>query len=328
MLFVVVLLLAFSGHFYLTLRMKKLFEKLLAKLGTVVFQGFFHQAGWIVLVVVIIMVMTMGILWWGFWVTIDDMDECIYYQNIFTVVAFATCVFWHQLWHIQVFNICKKKNMRQRLHCISLSKRNLVFADFSQDQVFQPVNTWGCWEGFPLLGFLRWFQIESFHILSLVCTPDVSELVYQSDGCTQSQSCDDKDKQMARQRSQRPDLIWMHKAIIFSTNLCFVFCIALRTVYLVSCFSDCIKLVGGVFLPELSRWSFAFLPISICQVQLASLLSSSLSISFISMSICQAFLTHLHAVCPEGASSWLVHSMPSFMQSSMSTAWANMDQLD
>ena len=58
MLFVVV----FSGHFYLTLRMKKLFEKLLAKLGTVVFQGFFHQAGWIVLVVVIIMVMTMGIL--------------------------------------------------------------------------------------------------------------------------------------------------------------------------------------------------------------------------------------------------------------------------
>ena len=63
MLFVVVLLLAFSGHFYLTLRMKKLFEKLLAELGAVVFQGFFHQAGWIVLVVVIIMVMTMGILW-------------------------------------------------------------------------------------------------------------------------------------------------------------------------------------------------------------------------------------------------------------------------
>ena len=63
MLFVVVLLLAFSGHFYLTLRMKKLFEKLSAKLSTVVFQGFFHQAGWIVLVVVIIMVMTMGILW-------------------------------------------------------------------------------------------------------------------------------------------------------------------------------------------------------------------------------------------------------------------------
>ena len=95
---------------------------------------------------------------------------------------------------------------------------------------------------------------------------------------------------MARQRSQRPDLIWMHKAIIFSTNLCFVFCIALRTVYLVSWLSDCIKLVGGVFLPELSRWSFAFLPISICQVQLASLSSScSLLISFISMSICQVF---------------------------------------
>ena len=128
------------------------------------------------------------------------------------------------------------------------------------------------------------------HILILVCTPDVSQLVYQSYGCRQSQSCDDKDKQMARQRSQRPDLIWMHKAIIFSTNLCFVFCIALRTVYLVSCFSDCIKLVGGVFLPELSRWSFAFLPISICQVQLASLLSSSLSIPFISMWICQVFL--------------------------------------
>ena len=63
MLFVVVLLLAFSGHFYLTLRMKKLFEKLLAELGTMVFQGFFHQAGWIVLVVVIIMVMIMRIPW-------------------------------------------------------------------------------------------------------------------------------------------------------------------------------------------------------------------------------------------------------------------------
>ena len=62
MLFVVVLLLAFSGHFYLTLRMKKLFEKLLAKLSTVVFQGFFHQAGWIVLFMVIIMVIPWAFL--------------------------------------------------------------------------------------------------------------------------------------------------------------------------------------------------------------------------------------------------------------------------
>ena len=107
------------------------------------------------------------------------MEECIYYQNIFTVVAFAGCVFWHQLWHIQVFNICKKKNMRQRLHCISLSKRNLVFADFSQDQVFQPVNTWGCWGGLPLLGFLRWFQIESFHILTKFSYPSKFPYTYK-----------------------------------------------------------------------------------------------------------------------------------------------------
>ena len=127
--------------------------------------------------------------------------------------------------------------------------------------------------------------------------PDESELVYQSDGCRQSQSCDDKDRQMARQRSQRPDSIWIHTSNTFQQQLYapdFVLSTPFEqfiwTVYLVSCFSDCIKLVGGVFLPELSRWSFAFLPISICQVQLASLLSSSLSIPFISMWICQVFL--------------------------------------
>ena len=52
----------FSGLFYLTLRLKKLFEKLLAELGAVVFQGFFHQAGWIVLFMVIIMVIPWAFL--------------------------------------------------------------------------------------------------------------------------------------------------------------------------------------------------------------------------------------------------------------------------
>ena len=39
-----------------------MFEKLLAELGAVVFQGFFHQAGWIVLFMVIIMVIPWAFL--------------------------------------------------------------------------------------------------------------------------------------------------------------------------------------------------------------------------------------------------------------------------